>query len=126
MQLCDRCGGGERLGVNCPECGGSGMVAVHGQSKQPSTQRLTPVSDAFRRQQARAARAAREEEKKRRVKQYHIPEQRPQLTKAEQAAMRAAYLARKKQQAEIRKAAYMAKLNQLTLSPIKGVFVKIT
>ena len=47
MQLCDRCGGGERLGVNCPECGGSGMVAVHGQSKQPSTQRLTPVSDAF-------------------------------------------------------------------------------
>ena len=35
--------------------------------------------------------------------------------------MRAAYLARKKQQAEIRKAAYMAKLNQLTLSPMAQV-----
>jgi hypothetical protein len=93
------------------------MVAVDGQTKQPSAQRLTPVSDAFRRQQARAARIAREEEKKRRVKQYHIPEQRPQLTKAERMAMRAAYLAQRKEQAKLRKAAYMAKLNQLTLSP---------
>lgn len=121
MQLCDRCDGGERLGVNCPVCGGSGMMALERAASTAQAPRIPPVSDDFRRQQTQAVRQAREEEKRRRVKQYRLPEPQKRLTKAERAAIRAEYLKRKKQQAKQRQYEYMARLNQLTLSPITQI-----
>lgn len=115
MKLCERCRGGELGLVNCPACGGNGFVSEEVATIPPTG--LTPVSPQCRRHQLRLNREAREAEKSRRISTYRVSHQRSSLSEEEKAAFRASYLMRQQQRARESRAAYMARLNQLSLSP---------